>query len=116
MSGGSFHSVLALAVAGLLAAGCGRGGGSDRPDVEIELTTRDHFFEPASVTAPSGAVLVLTNEGGFAHNFSVENEDIGEDVAVGQSKRVPLELPPGVYDFVCRFHEVRGMVGVLTVE
>jgi plastocyanin len=45
----------------------------------------------------------------------VSGSDIDVTNDAGQSQEVTIDLDPGTYDFVCRFHESQGMTATLTV-
>jgi plastocyanin len=83
-------------------------------------TGADLKFDPAAVTVPSGATLVLTfdNRGTVPHNLSFgEPIDAATSTVVspGASELLEFQAPaPGMYEFVCTLHP--GMVGKLTVE
>lgn len=77
---------------------------------------QDNVFEPADLTVSSGTELQLSNEGQAVHTFTVEGDEIDEEVDAGQRSSVTIDLEAGDYDFICRFHEAQGMTGTLTVE
>ncbi len=85
------------------------GGGS-------ALTMRDNEFVPSDFTIQAGSEITLNNEGQAPHTFTIEGENVDHEVQPGETETESLELAPGTYDFVCRFHESAGMTGTLTVE
>ena len=101
-------AVLALLILG--ACGGGDDGGA------VTLTMVDNAFEPADLTAPSGAEVSLVNNGAAEHNLTVEGSDIDVDVAPGETGTATLELDAGEYRTFCSYHEAQGMEGTLTVE
>ncbi len=127
---------LALVVG--LAAACGGNGGdttsgatsagptSEAPSAspsetatggaETTLLMVDNAFQPADITIASGSTLVFTNQGAAPHNFSIDGQDIDQDVNAGETEDESIELAPGTYDFFCKFHVAAGMTGTLTVE
>ena len=124
------HWLIALlAVVALVGAACGGDDGTDNGTVSTtEPTTEpadggaetvaleDFRFNPADLTVATGTTLTLDNTGQAPHTFTVEGQDIDEEVAAGESGEVTIDLEAGSYDVVCRFHEGQGMVGTLTVE
>lgn len=83
---------------------------------EASLLMLDNVFQPADITVASGSTLVFTNQGAAPHNFSIDGQDIDEDVNAGETEDESIELAPGTYDFFCKFHVADGMTGTLTVQ
>jgi plastocyanin len=82
------------------------------------VTMKDTFFDPPCVAASSTQTMILSNAGDLEHNFSV-GDAMDIDVEPGEETETdPLGdfLAAGTYDFVCKYHQAQGMVGVLTVE
>ncbi len=114
----------------VLGAACGGGGGdATAPGGESSpaqgeanaggtstLVARDNEFVPSDFTVQAGSDITLQNEGQAPHNLTVEGQNVDQDVQAGQSTTVSLDLEPGTYDMVCKFHESAGMTGTLTVE
>lgn len=136
-----FRTPLALAVAALLASGC---GGSDLSEDEGDRTTTRETstsqvatgddasndgdaqvlelgvvpgeleFDKTEMTATAGTItLRLSNEDAIAHNVAIEDEE-GPIVAKGISE-ITVDLEPGTYEYVCTPHDAAGMTGTLTV-
>lgn len=135
----SLRALVALAaVIGLLAAACsksstpsGGGGGSTAPattppatqtsppaagGTSLEQGTNNQFvFTPSDLTVKQGATITVSNVGSAAHTFTVSGQGIDIVNNPGQSQPVTIDLPPGTYPFICRFHVSAGMKGTLTV-
>lgn len=82
------------------------------------VTARDFYFEATCLTASGGGKVsvTITNSGTALHNFSVTSQGIDQDVAVGQSITVDVELPDsGTLGFVCKYHSSSGMVGAFVI-
>jgi plastocyanin len=111
------RTALTLGVALVLGA-CGGGGDTtgDGATGATSVSMVDNAFEPSSLSVSSGAEVELTNDGQSPHTFTVEGDTIDEEVDPGASSSVTIDLDPGTYDFICRFHEAQGMTGTLTVE
>jgi plastocyanin len=110
---------LTLPVA-LLAAACGGGGGAgdDTGDDAVPADTlvmSDNAFEPQSWSISPGT-YTLDNQGQALHNLTVEEGDIDVDVQAGQTQDIDIDLAPGEYDMVCKYHVAQGMTGTLVVE
>ncbi|HEX2090155.1 MAG TPA: cupredoxin domain-containing protein [Actinomycetota bacterium] len=124
-----FSVPLAVAALAVLGAACGGGGESAAPAPQgttpteaatspagDPLVMRDNEFVPSSFTIQAGSEITLQNDGQAPHTFTVEGQTIDQEVQAGETETESIELEPGTYDFVCRFHEAAGMTGTLTVE
>ena len=85
---------------------------------EALVIMTDGEFEPACFAISSTQGIQLANGGTTEHNFSIQD---ALDVDVEPEGRVttdPLDevLAPGTYDFVCKYHEGAGMIGVIIIE
>ncbi len=123
-----FTMPLAVVALAILGVACGGGGDSAAPAPQgttpteatspagAELVMRDNEFVPRSFSIQAGSEIALRNEGQAPHNLTVEGQDVDHDVQPGGTETESLELEPGTYDIVCKFHEAAGMTGTLTVE
>lgn len=81
---------------------------------ELEVEADDNYFAPTFVQAEPGATITLTlhNEGQAAHTFTIDELDIDEQLDVGATAEVDVELAEdGPVVFYCRFHRADGMQG-----
>ena len=113
-------------VIGLVGAACGDDGGGDAttpPATDggettdgggADLTMQGTAFEPTELTATSGDTLSMLNADPIGHTFTVEDTDIDQEFEGGASAEVTIDLDPGEYSFICRFHS--NMTGTLTVS
>ena len=111
---------LLVACLGLLLGGC---GGDDSRDVAPEtVVLADYAFHPRDVQASRGDALTVLNEGGIAHNLTVERGPVQvagtASFLAGDRERLPIDMPPGRYRILCTVpgHERLGMTGTLTVR
>jgi plastocyanin len=118
-----------LAVASLLAAGCGSGGGGGGTTAAgggegISLSETEFKIDPAMVNVDqSGTVtLHITNNGSISHAFEIEGQGIEEQktdtIKPGESADLTVELSKsGEYEFYCPIdgHRDKGMEGTLTL-
>ncbi len=76
----------------------------------IELV--DMTYQPAEMTIAANApvTIVLKNPGKLLHNFSIDVLRISEDVSPGETRRLVITAPAGVYRFYCNVpgHEAAG--------
>jgi plastocyanin len=110
-----------------LIVGCGDDEGpvTDRPDTVV---MSDYAYHPRDVRVRRGQTLTVVNDGGIAHNLTIERgpnpRDETERVAgtdsflKGDSAHLRVDLPPGRYVMVCTVpgHRELGMVGTLAVR
>lgn len=82
------------------------------------LIMQDNEFIHPCFAVSSTQSLQLVNSGSVRHNFSIEGE-VDIDVEPGERTNTdPLEeiVAPGTYDFACKYHKDRGMIGEIIVE
>jgi plastocyanin len=73
------------------------------------------MFDPARIDAAPGSTLTIRNPTPTTpHTFTVEDIDVTLDPM--STTEVTLDLGPGNYDVICRFHEGQGMTATLRVE
>jgi plastocyanin len=62
-----------------------------------------------------GTQLAIMNTASFDHTFTVTGTSIDMVTKGGQSGQATIDLKPGTYPFICRFHVSSGMKGTLVV-
>jgi plastocyanin len=73
-------------------------------------------FSPARLSVKQGATLTISNVStDKEHTFTITGKGIDITNTPGQSQSVAINLAPGTYTFICRFHQSFGMMGTLTV-
>ncbi|MFE0344336.1 cupredoxin domain-containing protein [Priestia megaterium] len=85
----------------------------------IEVQLNDDYFNPETITIPSGktTTLILKNEGQKEHTFTVEKLGIDAEVQPGKEKTITVKPQnPGTYKLICRYHFNSGMVGKVIVK
>ena len=113
----------ARALVGLLAVGVLVVAGvlAKSPPPDYVVTAIDYHFHDAHPTLPlgPGRDLVVKNAGNNVHNVTITGIGFSHDIQPGEQLRIPdvAELlgGPGLYSFYCRFHESRGMEGVIVI-
>jgi plastocyanin len=70
---------------------------------------------PSTIHVKHGTTLVLNNVSDAAHTFTVTGQGIDVETQPGETSQVTIDLKPGTYPFVCRFHRSLGMTGTLVV-
>ena len=82
--------------------------------VEIELY--DNYFEPTVLEGKPGqkVELELKNEGNNPHTLTISDQMVDQEIQPGDEAETEVTFPQsGQLEFVCRFHQSKGMVGVL---
>jgi plastocyanin len=93
------------------------GGGGGMMAITVLEGPNDGFaFSPSSLTVDQGQTITLANVSDTAHTFTVTGQGIDVETMPGKTTKVTIDLPPGTYPFVCRFHESMGMKGTLVVR
>jgi len=98
------------------AGGGGYGGGGMTPTTVMEGPGNSFTFSPSTVTVKQGETITLDNVSSTAHTFTVTGQSVDVETQPGMTAQVTIDLPPGTYPFVCRFHESMGMTGTLVVR
>jgi plastocyanin len=99
-------------VAGVSANDHGSKEVSDEAEVELD----DFYFEPTVLKGKAGSTvkLELKNEGGVEHNFTIDSQQIDQDVEAGEDAEVTVTIPAsGELSFYCKYHKSMGMAGAL---
>jgi plastocyanin len=92
------------------------GGGGMMATTVLEGPDNGFTFSPSTVTVNQGQTITLSNVSDTAHTFTVTGQSIDIETMPGKAAKVTIDLPPGTYPFVCRFHESMGMKGTLVVR
>jgi len=92
------------------------GGGGMAPITVMEGLGNTFTFSPSTITVKQGDTIKLDNVSDTPHTFTVTGQSIDLETQPGKTAQVTIDLPPGTYPFVCRFHESMGMTGTLVVR
>jgi plastocyanin len=96
--------------------GGGYGGGGMTATTVMEGPGNSYTFSPSTVKVNEGQTITLENVSDDAHTFTVIGQSIDIETLPGKTSHVAIDLPPGTYRFVCRFHRSMGMKGLLLVR
>jgi plastocyanin len=110
--------LVVVAVFATLAVACSKQA-SARPvgTVSIREGPGNGFtFAPSTVTVHRGQTITVDNVSQVPHTFTVTGHGIDVETQPGQTSTVTIDLPPGTYPFICRFHVSLGMKGTLVVR
>jgi plastocyanin len=86
---------------------------------ETEVELDDYYFEPTVLKAKPGSkiTLELKNEGKVEHNFSIDDENLDQDLEPGKNATVTVMAPEsGKVSFYCKYHKRMGMAGALAAS
>ena len=104
------------------------GGGEDREDddgaggdddggesVATSVQANNFSFDPTELEIASGEDLTVKNgNANTPHTFTVDGTEVDVELAPLASEELTIDLDPGEYGFLCRFHPE--MTGTLTVR
>jgi len=95
------------------------GGGAPpttTPSAHIHVEMYDYRFDPSNITVRAGTVeFMVENHGSVPHTFTISELNIDVVVPPGGSRSITVNLSPGTYRVICRFHVNQGMVAQLVV-
>ena len=103
-------------IAGVKANDHGTKAVEDNGKTEVELD--DFYFKPTVLEGKPGqtVTLELKNEGQTEHTFSIDSQNVEQDLGPGEEAEVDVTIPKsGVVSFYCKFHKSSGMAGALAV-
>jgi len=110
--------LLAWLVLAMVAVACSKqAGAKEGGAVTVQEGPGNAFsFSPSTVTVTKGRTITLDNVSNVPHTFTVTGQGIDLETQPGKTSTVTINLPPGTYPFICRFHVSLGMKGTLVVR
>ena len=115
-------ATLLACLAAPLFTGCGDDDAPPAADRPHTVVMTDYEFHPRELRVTRATTLTVLNEGGIAHNLSVERGSVRaagtSSFLNGDSEQLRVDLAPGRYRMVCTVpgHERLGMTGTLVVR
>jgi plastocyanin len=95
----------------------GATGATGAKDADISVSLNNYLFDPGTVRVGSGDVVAVRNGNARTpHTFTVAGEDVDLELAPLTTETVTIDLAPGTYELICRFHESLGMTATLKVS
>lgn len=92
----------------------GATGAADEASVSVSLS--NYQFDPDQIEVAQGDVVAVRNGNPRTpHTFTVVGQDVDLELTPLQTETVTIDLAPGTYDLICRFHESLGMTATLEV-
>jgi plastocyanin len=85
-------------------------------NADVSVSLNNYLFDPATVRVSSGDVVAVRNANAKTpHTFTVVGEDVDLELAPLTTETTTIDLAPGTYQLICRFHESLGMKATLKV-
>ncbi len=82
-------------------------------DGAADMAADDFFFKKTFIKSPAGQTVsvTITNEGSTQHTFTIDAQDIDEELSSGDTVTVDVEIPASGKPIAgyCRFHKSSGM-------
>ena len=91
--------------------------GATGANADVSVSLNNYLFDPATVKVSSGDVVAVRNANAKTpHTFTVVGEDVDLELAPLTTETTTIDLAPGTYQLICRFHESLGMKATLKVS
>ena len=95
----------------------GATGATGAKDADVSVSLNNYLFDPGTVKVGTGDVVAVRNDNERTpHTFTVVAEDVDLELAPLTTETVTIDLAPGTYQLICRFHESLGMTATLKVS
>jgi plastocyanin len=92
-------------------------GATSTKDADVSVSLNNYLFDPGTVRVGSGDVVAVRNGNARTpHTFTVVGENVDLELAPLTTETVTIDLAPGTYQLICRFHESLGMTATLKVS
>lgn len=94
----------------------GSTGAAGAGEASLTVALNNYLFDPAQFEVESGATIDVQNaNANTPHTFTVKGTDLDIELAPLTSETAVIDLDPGSYDVICRFHTAFDMEATLTV-
>ena len=91
--------------------------GATGANADVSVSLNNYLFDPATVKVSSGDVVAVRNGNAKTpHTFTVVGEDVDLELAPLTTETTTIDLAPGTYQLICRFHRSLGMQATLKVS
>lgn len=95
----------------------GATGGTGAMAVDVSVSLNNYLFDPGVVKVARGDVVAVRDANAKTpHTFTVVGQDIDLELAPLTTETATIDLAPGTYQLICRFHESLGMKATLKVS
>jgi len=84
--------------------------GATGANADVSVSLNNYLFDPATVRVSSGDVVAVRNGNAKTpHTFTLVGEDVDLELAPLTTETTTIDLAPGTYQLICRFHRSLGM-------
>ena len=91
--------------------------GATGANADVSVSLNNYLFDPGTVKVDEGDVVAVRNGNARTpHTFTVVAENVDLELAPLTTETVTIDLAPGTYELICRFHESLGMTATLKVS
>jgi len=91
--------------------------GATGANADVSVSLNNYLFDPATVRVSSGDVVAVRNGNAKTpHTFTLVGEDVDLELAPLTTETTTIDLAPGTYQLICRFHRSLGMQATLKVS
>ena len=91
--------------------------GATGANADVSVSLNNYLFDPGTVKVGMGDVVAVRNANARTpHTFTVVGEDVDLELGPLTTETVTIDLAPGTYELICRFHQSLGMTGTLKVS
>jgi plastocyanin len=95
----------------------GATGATGAKDADVSVSLNNYLFDPGTLKVGNGDVVAVRNGNARTpHTFTVVGEDVDLELAPLTTETVTIDLAPGTYQLICRFHQSLGMTATLKVS
>ncbi len=85
--------------------------------VDVSVSLNNYLFDPGVVRVARGDVVAVRDANAKTpHTFTVVGQDVDLELAPLTTETATIDLAPGTYQLICRFHESLGMTATLEVS
>ena len=91
--------------------------GATGANADVSVSLNNCLFDPATVRVGSGDVVAVRNGNAKTpHTFTLVGDDVDLELAPLTTETTTIDLAPGTYQLICRFHRSLGMQATLKVS
>ena len=92
-------------------------GANDEAQTGDAVVVAEKHHYPSTISAPAGrSAIVVENKDLFRHTFVLTGRDVKLEVPAMKTRRLEVDLPVGLYPYICDGPGHEAMAGVLTVQ
>lgn len=112
--GSAMVVVVVAGLVGLVASSAVESVGAAPGDILVQ--TRAFAFGPTDLTVTAGGGIWVDNADPFRHTFTVPGTGVDLELPGSTSRRIDVDLSPGVYEVICAIPGHESMTATLVVD